>query len=393
MVIIWANLDAEARWANQTLPKHVLEKISAAAVTLAALTRKGKEVELWTPAPVDPARIKIKGVTVREGVPARQHIVWCKPHAKAANDRRVALAVHEKLGTLLAGQRAITSLDELASATGPWVAKAPWTAAGRDRAMGNGPPTGELAVHVTRLLERCGVLMFEPWCERIFDLGVCGSIDEAGAVTKYSQHTLRSDARGNFVGIALTSPTLTRVETAKLESYIAEAGRALHALEYSGPFGIDAFIYRTPETELPVFIVLVEDMYEPYETRRAVFSSAHRTRAEAEAAADAGRIRPHAPDEQPMEQYHVREGTLSLDAGGQWQLACALAKNESAPVEYVVRDIGPGRALHVCEINARHTFGHVTWGLFTHYDANELGFGEPPEGARVLVEGGAWIKR
>jgi hypothetical protein len=295
--IIWANLDAEARWGNQTLPKHVLQKISAAAVTLAALARKGQPVELWVPAAVDAARIKIKDVTVREGVPAMQHIVWAKPHAKAANDRRVALGVHDKLGTLLPGQRVITSIDELAAVTGPWVAKAPWTAAGRDRAHGDGPPTGEKRVHVTRLLERFGVVMFEPWCERLFDLGVCGSIDEAGVVTKHSPHTLRSDSRGNFVGISLASPVLSTAETSQLERFIAEACRAMHALEYVGPFGVDAFVY--------------------------------------------GR--------------------------------------------------GDDRALHVCEINARHTFGHVTWGLLDHYGATELGFGEPPEGARVLVEGSAWI--
>ena len=389
MKIIWANLDAEARWGNQTLPKHVLQKISAAAVTLAALAKKGQAVELWVPAAVDAERIKIKNVTVREGVPAMQHIVWAKPHAKAANDRRVALGVHEKLGTLLPGQRVITSLDDLASVAGPWVAKAPWTAAGRDRAHGNGPPSGELAVHVTRMLQRFGALLFEPWCDRIFDLGVCGSIDEAGVVTKHSPHTLRSDARGNFVGISLTSPTLNAAETAQLNRYIEEAARALHVLEYAGPFGIDAFVYRTPETSVPVFIGLIENMYE--EDRSVRFDDAFRTRAEADAWAAAGPFRPHAPDEQPWERFHVREGTLTLDANGEWKLACVLAANEPVRVEDVVHAVGAGRALHVCEINARHTFGHVAWGLFDHYEAWELGFGTPPEGARVLVEGSAWI--
>src|SRR4051812_46880564 len=158
MFIIWANLDAEARFASQTLPKRVLEKISAAAVTLAAFAPEGEAVELWVPAAIDAARVKIDSVTVRAGVPAMQHLAWAKPHAKAANDRRVSLAVHEKGGTLLPGQRAITKLDELANATGKWVCKAPWTSAGRDRAHGDGPPTGELAVHVTRLLERFGAL-------------------------------------------------------------------------------------------------------------------------------------------------------------------------------------------------------------------------------------------
>jgi hypothetical protein len=392
LFIIWANLDAEARWANQTLPKHVLEKISAASVTLAAFAGGGEEVELWTPAAVDPARIKIKNVTVREGVPARQDIVWAKPHAKAANDRRVALAIHDKLGTGLPGQRVITSIDELATVTGPWVAKAPWTAAGRDRAHGDGPPTGERHVHVTRLLERNGALLFEPWCERLFDLGVCGSIDAAGAVRLHAPHTLRSDPRGNFVGIDLREPPINAAERAQLSQYIAEAGRALHALEYTGPFGIDAFVHRTAEATVSVFIVLVENMYEPADSRRAIVDDAFRTRAEADAYAEAAPLRPHAPDEMPMNRYTVREGTLTRDAAGEWHLACELAPHEQAPASKLAQIVGAGRALHVCEINARHTFGHVAHALLSRYGALELGFGEPPEGARVLVEGSAWIQ-
>jgi hypothetical protein len=298
MYIIWANLDAEARWANQTLPKHVLEKISAAAVTLAAFAPRGEPVELWTPAPVDAARVKIPDVTVRVGVPAMQHLVWAKPYAKAANDRRVSLALHEKLGTLLPGQRVITKLDELTSATGNWVCKAPWTSAGRDRAHGDGPPTGELAVHVTRLLERFGALLYEPWCERVVDLGVCGHVDATGQLSMHEPHTLRSDARGGFVGIDLAPPLLAPSERQHLDRAIVEAGRALHAIEYEGPFSVDAFVYT---------------------------------------------------------------------ANG-------------------------ARALHApCEINARHTFGHVAHALRERFGARVLGFGEPPPAAQLLVEGGAWI--
>ena len=51
------------------------------------------------------------------------------------------------------------------------------------------------------------------------------------------------------------------------------------------------------------------------------------------------------------------------------------------------------RALHApCEINARHTFGHVAHALHRRFGARVLGFGEPPPGARVLVDGSAWIQ-
>ena len=392
MFIIWANLDAEARWTNQTLPKHVLEKISAAAVTLAAFAPVGEPVELWTPAPVDAARVSLPDVTVRVGVPAVMNLAWAKPHTKAANDRRVALAVHEWLGTTLPGQRVITSIDELASVSGPWVAKAPWTAAGRDRAHGDGPPAGELAVHVTRLLERFGGLLFEPWCERILDLGICGSIDASGAVTLHAPHTLLSDARGNFVGIRVAPPELNDAERAQLDRYVAEAARALHALEYSGAFGVDAFVHRTSETELPVFVVLREDTYETKfgDGYHAYLERAFRTRAEADAAAAEANALPHDPAQMPY-RFHVRDGALAFVAGA-WRLTCELRENESAAAEAVAKLVGAGRALHACEINARLTFGHVAHALADRFGATELGFGEPPEGARVLVEGSAWIQ-
>jgi hypothetical protein len=329
---------------------------------------------------------------VREGVPAMQHVVWAKPGAKAANDRRVALGVHETLGTLLPGQRVISKLDELANVSGPWVAKAPWTAAGRDRAHGDGPPTGERLVHVTRLLDKFGALLFEPWCDRMLDLGVCGTIDKAGAITMHAPHTLRSDARGTFVGIDLAQPALAPREAAELARFVDAAASALHALEYDGPFGIDAFVHRTNEAMLDVYVVLVEDMYVPDEERVAQLHRAFRTHAEAEAAADAGRFRPHPPDEMPMERYQVRQGRLTRDQSNTWQLAIELHDRERLDPARVALDVGAGRALHACEINARHTFGHVAHGLLTRFGTMELGFGEPPEGARVLVEGSAWVR-
>jgi hypothetical protein len=392
-VIIWANLDCEARWANQTLPRHVLEKISAAAVTLAAFAQNGAEaVEVWTPAEVDASRIRIKHVTVRTGTPPRHDLAWANPDAKAANDRRLALGVHERLGTLLPGQRGITSVDALATAQGRWVCKAPWTAAGRDRAHGEGAPTGETAVYLSRLIERFGAVTYEPWCERLFDLGVSARIDASGTVAADSPHELLSDPRGTFVGIGIGAPALSDDERAKLDRFIAEAGRALHAIGYAGPFGIDAFVYRTEETELPVFVVLSEDTYETTfgDGYFAYLATACRTQEAAAAwVTDAEAAR--RPPGEMTPNYIVREGTLRRDPDGAWQLTCGLAENERAEADRVALYVGAGRALHACEINARHTFGHVFHELTRRFGAWRLGFGPPPDGARVLVEGSAWI--
>jgi hypothetical protein len=283
-MIILANLDCEARWAGRPLGGRVLRRICAVSALLAYLARPDDDAEVWAPAPVDPGRLTLeRPVTMRTGTPPRWDLAWADPAARAANDRRLALAVHERLGTLLPGQRAVTSIDELPQA-GAWVAKAPWTAAGRDRIHGNGPPSDEQRVYAGRLLQRCGALLVEPWLPRTLDLGVTARVDRRpGRVTASPPHTLRCDARGAFLGIDLAEPPLARAHRAQLDAFVAAAGEALAATGYAGPFTVDAFVH----------------------------------------------------------------------AGG----------------------------LHACEINARHTFGHVARAL----GARVLGFGPPPPGAHVLV--------
>ena len=107
-MIVWANLDCEARWAGVTLPQHVQARISAASALLAAFAPDGEPVEIYAPAPVDPARVKVPDVTMKVGTPPRYDLAWADPDAKAVNDRWFALALAEKLGVALAGARAIT---------------------------------------------------------------------------------------------------------------------------------------------------------------------------------------------------------------------------------------------------------------------------------------------
>src|SRR6187551_3199246 len=94
-MIIWANLDCEARWGGGSLPQHVARRVSAAAALLAAFAAEGESVEIYAPAAVDPDRIKVANVTMHVGRPSTWDLAWADPDAKAANDRRVALALNE----------------------------------------------------------------------------------------------------------------------------------------------------------------------------------------------------------------------------------------------------------------------------------------------------------
>ncbi len=235
--VIHANLDAEARWAGGSLPAAVATRVSYYAALTAALAPAGAEVEVWAPAAVDASRILLP-VTMRVGTPPRADLMWAQTGAKAANDRRFATALAAEYGIGVPGARTITSDDEIDLA-GPWVAKAPWTSAGRDRTFGDGAPSAEQRTRLARLLERYGELVLEPWLPRIVDAGVCAAIDARGAVSAEEPHGLVSDARGTFLGIDLAAPALEADERARLFRFARANGARLG---YTGPLAIDAFV-------------------------------------------------------------------------------------------------------------------------------------------------------
>src|SRR5690349_17195825 len=102
-MIVWANLDCEARWVGAALPRAVARRVSAASALLAALAPESEPVAIYAPAAIDPARIQIPNVTMHAGAPAQWDLAWADPTAKAANDRRVALALANQLGVALPG--------------------------------------------------------------------------------------------------------------------------------------------------------------------------------------------------------------------------------------------------------------------------------------------------
>jgi hypothetical protein len=235
--IIHANLDCEARWSGLALPPAVARRISLYGALLAVFAPEDSDVEIWTPAAIEPDRWLGRPATFRVGAPAHADLVWASTGARAANDRRLAQST-----IALPGARVIASVDELDLA-GPWVAKVPWTAAGRDRCRGNGAPTAEQRTRLSRLLAATGALVVEPWCDRICDVGRCAVVDAQGHVTAEAPHGLVVDAHGGFVGIELDATLLPEQHLA-LDHAIAAAGAAIARAGHVGPFAIDGFAYR-----------------------------------------------------------------------------------------------------------------------------------------------------
>ena len=239
-----ANFDAEAVWAGAPLGGKVLARLGALAPLLAPLAPACDDLEIWAPAPIDSAHARWGAIgrraTMRVGVPDRWDLAWADPRAKNANDRRVVVAVQHALG--IEHAEVIHDVAELDRRRGPWVAKAPWTAAGRDRIHGDGPPRADQRTYAERLLARQGALVVEPWLDRRFDVGVCAQL-VAGRVIAQAPHTLTCDARGAFAGIDLTQPPLTFAQREQLDRAVEASGRALADAGYEGPFTVDAFVH------------------------------------------------------------------------------------------------------------------------------------------------------
>lgn len=298
-----ANLDCEVRWtAGPPLPPAVVTRLARLGTTLRALAPAGltlDQVGLWLPQPVPQAAVVVDAVGCPRLMagpwPAAERVLpwgaldelagvddapaatvpaapvppatawrdalWSLPPtpvavARAVSDRRWAAARAVDLGVGLSGSRTLGSVDELrdhlaaggadASPTGAWVVKAPVTAAGRERVKRIGATLDPaIATRLDRLFARHGALVFEPWLERVLDLGQPGVVLSAERHLLLPPHRSWCDqagvVRGLLVddGAALTATW--RAELARVGQAVASAlGRA----GYRGAFVIDAMVHR-----------------------------------------------------------------------------------------------------------------------------------------------------
>jgi hypothetical protein len=248
-----------------TPPRTVLETASGLATLLRVFARDGDH--LWTPSPVDPERVpEVPGVSrpilesgpLRKLPPVNEVLAWGADSAAAAavHHRAFCLQLAEDLGCALPGARMVGSLTELdqalSSSRAPrsWVLKAPLSASGRSRYIErNGPrisdPRSRKAVE--RLFEHHGPLLFEPWMHRTADFGVSALLAPAG-LSIVGIHGQQVDVKGQFAGIDL-QPILSAAEKSRLLETAESVAAALNRAGYAGPFGIDAWRYRTESGE------------------------------------------------------------------------------------------------------------------------------------------------
>jgi len=166
-----------------------------------------------------------------------------------------------ELGQTLPGARYVDTLAELeaviagSSPTGQWLLKRPFGFAGRGRlkipagtldATARSWAAAALATRATRATQATQAtgegLQVEPWVERRGDFSQHGFVDPGGGVVIGAACAQVCDARGAWGETRRAEAgELDREEGARLAGAAREAGQALAAGGYFGPFGIDAF--------------------------------------------------------------------------------------------------------------------------------------------------------
>lgn len=274
------NFDFEHRLADpqRVLPRRIEELNSELAWSWLALARDGDSI--WTPHKTDIANVEvlrnasIKLVTDWRDVETHVELVpwgwtdelllaarvkrWGHPHidpavVKDANSRRTSAEWETAWNVGLPGASICCSLADVECAISAlsepqrWVVKAEFGMSGRERQIGQGPLTTPTVNWITRRLAADGAVFFEPWVERLDEVGILFDVPTVGEPVLIGVAPMLIAPGGHYRGswfapIAQPSPWWsTSVEVA------TRAAHELQARGYVGPLGIDAMHYRLPD--------------------------------------------------------------------------------------------------------------------------------------------------
>jgi len=151
-----------------------------------------------------------------------------------------------------------TSIDDVAAAIArlpsgcdAWVMKAEFGMSARERALGRGLLRDDAVGWARRRLQRDGVIFFEPWVERIDEVGILWDVPRSGAPKLVGVAPMLTSEAGHYRGSRF-APVAT---TGWWDEAVAVAERAAAEVQragYFGPFGIDAMQYCVAGGEIRV---------------------------------------------------------------------------------------------------------------------------------------------
>jgi len=174
---------------------------------------------------------------------------------RLSNSRRMSAELEERWSCGLTGARRIQSMNELDDAianlsaiNARWVVKAEFGMSARERILGQGPIRLVDQNWVHRRLASHGNVFFEPWVERIDELGIQFEVPTSGPPILIGLTPMRVDRRGQYAGsdFAVTPEQADAVRTnwAAAIDVATRAATDLQSGGYFGPLGIDAMRYR-----------------------------------------------------------------------------------------------------------------------------------------------------
>jgi len=172
---------------------------------------------------------------------------------KWANSRRMSAEMETTLGCGLPGAKACRSLDEVALAITAlpeprrWVVKAEFGMSGRERQVGQGPLTTPAANWITRRLVAEGVVFFEPWVDRLDEVGILFDVPITGDPILVGVAPMLIAPGGHYRGSWFAPPVTESPCWTEAVTIATNAARQLQARGYVGPLGIDAMHYRRPD--------------------------------------------------------------------------------------------------------------------------------------------------
>lgn len=302
--LVVANLTAEESFAGRRggLSARAVATVSSLATLLRVFAREGDVLHL--PAAVDPERMaEVPGLPrprlvtgrldrlprpgtvlawaetaavqeIREaassppaaaGLPPEVEVseaVWQLPPpllkaAIRANHRGFCLEMAELLRTALPGARMVSSIGAIQAAVregqeGPWILKAPFSSAGRERLRVDGTAAFPGAIPRLRsLLARHGSLLLEPWMDRLEDFGCVALLTES-ELRVVGFHRQLIDRQGQPMGFRLPVSfrgeiPLAAEEREALDRTLQVLTFTLRWIGYRGPFGLDLWRHRLPD--------------------------------------------------------------------------------------------------------------------------------------------------
>lgn len=282
------NFDFEHRLADpqRVLPRKIEELSADLAWSWLALARDRDMV--WTPRFVDSEHIADSGIlqntnvqfvsdwrdveSIVEPVPwgwttdlllAARVKQWPHPvidaaTVKWANSRRTSSSFETSWEVGIPGACVCQSLEEVASAIRilpepqRWVIKAEFGMSGRERQVGHGPLTTPAANWINRRLAADGMVFFEPWVDRLDEVGILFDVSADAAPILVGVAPMLIAPGGHYRGSWFAPPLNTKPWWTDAVTVATRAAGDLQARGYVGPLGIDAMQYRHTDGSIRV---------------------------------------------------------------------------------------------------------------------------------------------